>query len=373
MIPNSCVSVCRGCRYRDLTYPESIQKKSDQNERTLFSFKGALGSIIQSDGGPWGLRERVLLHVEPGYRVGLILEDEVLEIPDCPAQHPEVNSIIQSWKLSFPSGLPVRYIHLNYSLLTIVVKATKAEAPLKELHLWAEDFLLNHPKRLQGVFLNFHPASGDRVFSEKNWYLLAGTEQGIETRFRDIGDFTYGPGSFLQNHLTLYSQALENAENYLKLHASPELLFDFYCGIGLSTRRFSRDHFKKVIGVELSSRSLRFAHVNSGMSDGSHELLQGKVEERLPQIDEILKKYSTPVGLFLNPSRIGLGTKVIQWIIENRTRIGGIAYLSCSAHTLARDLMELDRTGFKVDEITPYDFFPMTAHLENLAFIRRAY
>ncbi|MDD3708601.1 MAG: hypothetical protein PHR17_10130 [Aminobacterium sp.] len=44
-----------------------------------------------------------------------------------------------------------------------------------------------------------------------------------------------------------------------------------------------------------------------------------------------------------------------------------MAYLSCSAGTLARDLLYLEEKGYEVKHITPYDFFPNTYHVETLA------
>ena len=49
-----------------------------------------------------------------------------------------------------------------------------------------------------------------------------------------------------------------------------------------------------------------------------------------------------------------------------------MAYLSCSAGTLRRDLDALVQTGYAVERITPYDFFPQTHHVETLALLRRS-
>ncbi len=46
-----------------------------------------------------------------------------------------------------------------------------------------------------------------------------------------------------------------------------------------------------------------------------------------------------------------------------------IAYLSCSAGTLARDLHLLEIAGYRIDAILPFDFFPQTHHVETLALV----
>jgi tRNA/tmRNA/rRNA uracil-C5-methylase (TrmA/RlmC/RlmD family) len=47
-----------------------------------------------------------------------------------------------------------------------------------------------------------------------------------------------------------------------------------------------------------------------------------------------------------------------------------IAYLSCSAGTLARDLAGLESAGYVVCSLHPFDFFPLTHHVECLALLR---
>jgi hypothetical protein len=48
-----------------------------------------------------------------------------------------------------------------------------------------------------------------------------------------------------------------------------------------------------------------------------------------------------------------------------------MAYLSCSAGTLARDLGTFEAAGYSIDRIVPYDFFPLTHHVEALALLER--
>lgn len=74
--------------------------------------------------------------------------------------------------------------------------------------------------------------------------------------------------------------------------------------------------------------------------------------------------------LYVNPPRTGLEPEVIEWIAEEY-RPAAIAYLSCSAGTLARDLERLQYGGYRVDVIAPYDFFPHTYHVETLALMGR--
>ena len=57
--------------------------------------------------------------------------------------------------------------------------------------------------------------------------------------------------------------------------------------------------------------------------------------------------------------------------IADELRPARIAYLSCSAGTLARDLESFEAAGYSLDRILPYDFFPLTHHVEALALLER--
>ncbi len=68
----------------------------------------------------------------------------------------------------------------------------------------------------------------------------------------------------------------------------------------------------------------------------------------------------------MNPPRSGLEAPVVA-ALARELRPRRLGYLSCSAGTLARDLTELESAGYDVERIVPYDFFPLTHHVETLA------
>ena len=57
--------------------------------------------------------------------------------------------------------------------------------------------------------------------------------------------------------------------------------------------------------------------------------------------------------------------------LAEELRPARIAYLSCSAGTLARDLESFEAAGYSLARILPYDFFPLTHHVEALALLER--
>jgi tRNA/tmRNA/rRNA uracil-C5-methylase (TrmA/RlmC/RlmD family) len=47
-----------------------------------------------------------------------------------------------------------------------------------------------------------------------------------------------------------------------------------------------------------------------------------------------------------------------------------LVYVSCDPSTLARDAKRLMASGFVLEQITPFDMFPQTYHIESISFWR---
>lgn len=77
-----------------------------------------------------------------------------------------------------------------------------------------------------------------------------------------------------------------------------------------------------------------------------------------------------PDLVIADPPRTGLGNGVADRL--GALGVARIAMVSCDPATLARDLATLVARGYAIDEITPFDLFPQTAHVEAVAWLRRA-
>jgi tRNA/tmRNA/rRNA uracil-C5-methylase (TrmA/RlmC/RlmD family) len=116
--------------------------------------------------------------------------------------------------------------------------------------------------------------------------------------------------------------------------------------------------------VELSGEAVELAGLNAPAAT----VLRGTCVDRLPQVRGW---WGAEVGervAYVNPPRSGL-EPAVSGAIAGDLRPARIAYLSCSAGTLARDLALLEAAGYRVAAIRPYDFFPLTHHVEALALL----
>jgi len=99
-------------------------------------------------------------------------------------------------------------------------------------------------------------------------------------------------------------------------------------------------------------------------------VLRGTCAQRLPQLRDWWRGQGSEPVAYVNPPRSGLESAVVA-TLARELRPPRLAYLSCSAGTLARDLAAFAEAGYRVCAIQPYDFFPLTHHVEALALLER--
>ena len=73
--------------------------------------------------------------------------------------------------------------------------------------------------------------------------------------------------------------------------------------------------------------------------------------------------------LILDPPRAGCGKKIKDFVL---TKPKDIIYVSCHPNNLKRDASLLQEEGYKITDITIFNMFPGTTHIETLCSFRRA-
>ncbi|MEJ1929080.1 hypothetical protein WDZ92_02240 [Nostoc sp. NIES-2111] len=213
---------------------------------------------------------------------------------------------------------------------------------------------------IDGLWLHYFPSAGRRVLADSGWDLLYGSPQS-----RDEEGLLYGPAAFAQLLPGLHAQALELMLAFLAPAPSHAVL-DLYCGAGRSLGRFT-EAGAKVLGIELGGDAVTCARLNAPQT----EVLRGTCAQRLPQIRAWWNAVEPDARLaYANPPRTGLEPELLQYLAEEGRPVR-LAYLSCSAGTLRRDLAVLEQNGYTVEALLPFDFFPQTHHVETLALLRR--
>ncbi len=174
------------------------------------------------------------------------------------------------------------------------------------------------------------------------------------------------PDSFFQNNFFLLPEMVRVVRERLQL-AGTRHLADIYCGVGFFSIELS-SCVDSYIGVELDQMAIRAARRNAekrGAPNG--EFVAGSAEEKLP---EILKRFDPALTtVILDPPRKGCYPALLATLRELAP--AQIIYVSCHPATMARDLNTLcEGSVFKVEQVTPLDMFPQTAHVECVADLR---
>lgn len=70
-------------------------------------------------------------------------------------------------------------------------------------------------------------------------------------------------------------------------------------------------------------------------------------------------------AVVVDPPRAGLSAALKAWLAKKKPPL--LSYVSCDPVTLARDTKELIGSGFGLERLVLFDFYPQTGHIECLA------
>ncbi|HET9694978.1 MAG TPA: hypothetical protein VFP48_11380 [Steroidobacteraceae bacterium] len=358
-IAAGCEPTCHGCRHRSLTLAASLAQKQHYLERALAPWQDRLEPVRSAgESARYGYRDRVTLNARwdahTGWRFGLVRRDELIAIHDCPVHTPRVNRLLELLRERLPPSdvLALAYVHVAGAQATLIVKSRTVTptllAPLVEAIARSG---------LEGLWLHCHPAAGRKLFARSGWQLLWGRAESV-----GHGGLVHGPTSFQQLLPALHAQSLASAVEHLQPRGDSAVL-DLYCGLGASLHAWTAAG-AAALGIELGGDAVACARRNAPRAT----VLRGTCVQRLPQVREWWHSAPGEHLAYVNPPRSGLETDLLL-AVAAELRPVRVAYLSCSAGTLARDLAEFEARGYTVDRIVPYDFFPGTHHVECLALL----
>lgn len=361
-LPPGCEPTCHGCRHRRLDEGASLDQKAAYLARVLHPWSDRIAGIV----GPapqrrLGYRDRVTLTArwdeDAGWRFGLMRRDELIAIHDCPVHTPRVQRLVRLLADILPphGQLPLGYLHVCGAQATLIVKAPHVDVDV------LDDLVAGVAATgLEGLWLHLHPSAGRRLFARSGWRLLWGV-----ARSRDAQGLLHGPTAFAQALPELHRAALAAAWGFLRPGPAVSVL-DLYCGYGGSLREWT-EAGSGSLGVELSGEAVELAGENAPLAT----VLRGTCVQRLPQARAWWRERGGERVAYVNPPRSGLEPEVVA-TLAHELRPRRLGYLSCSAGTLSRDLARLCAAGYRVSAIHPFDFFPLTHHVEALALLELA-
>ena len=167
--------------------------------------------------------------------------------------------------------------------------------------------------------------------------------------------------SFFQVNVEQAAKAAEVVREGLDL-GPDDVLLDAYTGVGTFAVLLG-PHVKTVLAVEESSAAVADARENAAQLPNV-EFVLGRTEKVLAELSV------RPDAVILDPPRSGCQPLALTSLVKLAP--DRVAYVSCDAETLARDLKVLCGGGYALDRVVPIDMFPQTHHVECVALLHWA-
>jgi len=385
--------VCGGCRFLDLAYPEQLALKQRQVRETLQHLGGIAEPTVRTiRPAPQiaGYRNKMEFSFHPAADGAPVLGlhergtfEGVFALEHCELPSPLTVEIVRltqrfarehRWRAYHPRRhdgvvryLTVRHVPLTAQCGVHLVAASDAIPGLEE---WAQAVAALSGE-VRTVTLLFNRSRSNVAFGEEERALVG--DGVIVERLLGL-EFEASANTFLQTNSrqaeALYAEALAAAAL-----APHETALDLYCGTGTLTLLLARSA-ARAVGVESVGDAVVRARRNAERNGVANvEFVAGEArpvlrawargEAPAPWADG----GQGPDVVLVDPPRAGLHPRVVFRIAELAP--ARIVYVSCNPATLARDLKDFATHGWRLAEVTPFDMFPHTPHIECVARLER--
>ncbi len=259
--------------------------------------------------------------------------------------------------IGFMRKIIIRTTSINESMLVVIFADEKPELQEKLMKYLSEEF--PQITSLQYIINKKH---NDSIY-DQDVILYKGRDHIFEEL--DGLRFKINAKSFFQTNteqtLNLYHKTAEFAE--LK---PTDIVYDLYTGTG-TIANFIAKKCKFVIGIESVPEAIEDAKENSIINNITNTAFYaGDMKDILNE--DFINANGKPDTIILDPPRAGIHENVISAIRFAAPE--KIVYVSCNPATQARDISLLSDMYEFVD-FQPFDMFPHTHHVENIAVLKK--
>jgi 23S rRNA (uracil1939-C5)-methyltransferase len=372
---------CGGCRLQHLAYPAQLSFKEKQ-VRDCLNRLGGVGEFelrpILPAPEPYGYRNKMEFTIagDPA-AIGLhVFEryDVVLDIERCLLQSDTLNGLLDEfrrqvrdralsvWDPRTERGL-LRFVMMREgrntgeAMVNIV-----AAAPDIETLTPVADALRTRAPSTASVVLNVNAKKASVAVGTEE-HVLLGREHITESL--DGVVFQVSANSFFQTNTRQAERLFAIVEAACELEGT-ETLLDLYSGTGAISLLLAR-RAHAVYGIEVAAAAVADA-IRNARANGIDNctFLAGEVRHVLP---ELMRQGVRASVVVADPPRAGFHPKALSALAALAPQ--RIVYVSCNPSTLARDVGDLVRQGYRLEWVHPVDMFPQTPHIEAVARLSR--
>ena len=359
---------CGGCDWLNLPYEIQILFKQQVIESFFNEFGPERIYPIMAAEEPFNYRNKSFLPVSrDGIGMYARMSHKVIPHKDCRIQPEVFDRVVDvlTHYMTAAKATPynevnhtgcVRHVGVRYSIsrgefvVIIVTRGAKLPFTQQLVRQLTEDF-----PAMVGVVQNINRERGNTILGSEEKILW-----GRSHIFEDIGTRTYKTNyrSFFQ----INSQQTHTLYSYIRdKTGTNRCVIDAYSGIG-SIGIYISEKAKRVFCIERNASACRDAEENARLNDVTNcEFIEANVEDAIPNL---VREHDIDAIVF-DPPRRGLDAD----IIENIKGIPKIIYISCNPSTQVRDIRLLLEKGYRLTKVQPFDMFPQTYHIENVAIL----
>lgn len=345
---------CGGCDIMHQRYQDGLSMKKRNLMELLYKFGKInvqlikINDTIESD-DIYNYRNKVTFHVKDN-KIGFYKykSKDLININECGIVNENFNKFLKIIK-KYLTNSGISEITLRYGEYTdemmVIFKTTKN---IDE-------------KIIKGITKNNEKIKSIYQLKSNKYKLLYG-EEYIHEKLLDK-TFRISPDSFFQVNTKQAEKLFENVLKYID--SKDKNILDLYCGIGVISIIISNNK-RNIIGVDIVDSAIKDANINKEINNVKNvKFIREDVSNVLPVIKKANKHLDV---IILDPPRTGIdknSLKIINELLPKK-----LIYISCNPVTLARDLKDL-KTNYDIKEITPYDMFPLTHHVESISLLVR--
>lgn len=326
---------CGGCNIMHMSYEAQLDFKQNKIKNIVDKYLNnniKINKII-SYNNQFNYRNKITFKVKDN-KIGFYKNNthEIVEINKCLIANEKINEIISYLKkldLSLITNITCR---CNNGLM-VIIDTNSYNLNVDFLKPVATSIYFKINNKLKHIY-------GDKNIYEK----------------LEKYNYIISPNSFFQVNKNITIKLYNKIKEYV---GKGKNVLDLYCGTG-SIGIFINDE-NNVVGIEINESAIKDATKNKDLNklDNTHFILgdSGK------KIKELKFK---PDVIIIDPPRSGLNNETLNNILDFNSK--KIIYVSCDPMTLVRDLKLLNNL-YNIQEITPFDMFPNTYHVECIALL----
>lgn len=329
-------NLCGGCNIMHLSYPNQLKFKQEKIENIVTKYLNKnikINNIIGCDINTH-YRNKVTFQIKEN--IGFYKNNtyDIINIDNCLISNKLINDSIKYLKELNLKDINKITCRTGLNELMIIIETKNINLDITPLKNIANSIYL----KINNKYIH--------VYGNKNIY-------------ENLDKYKYiiSPDSFFQVNINTCLKLYKQIKQYVGKNKN---VIDLYCGTG-SIGIFISDN-NNVVGIEKNEYAIMDAIENKKINNLKMiDFICGDSGKKLRKL-----KLKTDI-IIVDPPRSGLNQETINNILNFNPK--EIIYVSCDPMTLVRDLKILNKC-YDIIEITPFDMFPNTYHVECLTYLK---